>query len=223
MSSQTSRKIIIATGMAVLVGVGATLFALRSHTVTAVLQTSIPPAPPAQASADSSAAIATSADSSATVGGEATMPAMVEPQLAGNRQLAKTSTGAAATIRSDARREAPAEAYKEPAVGSVATIAYPVAVANDVTMSPPTGGVPAMESPASDSEITAAVKSELAVDGVIKDANIGVTTTNGVVVLTGSLGSQTAIDHVKDVAAKVKDVKSVDASALVLAGGSDAS
>jgi hyperosmotically inducible protein len=45
----------------------------------------------------------------------------------------------------------------------------------------------------------------------------GVLVPQGVVALTGSLASQRAIDHVKDVAGKVKDVKSVDTSALVLA------
>ena len=69
----------------------------------------------------------------------------------------------------------------------------------------------------SDSQITTDVKSELASDSLSKDANIGVTTTGGVVALTGILVSQSAIDHVKDVAGKTKDVKSVDASALILA------
>jgi hyperosmotically inducible protein len=70
---------------------------------------------------------------------------------------------------------------------------------------------------ASDSQITTDVKSQLAGDSLSKDVNIGVTTTDGVVALTGTLASQIAIAHVKDVAAKVKDVKSVDTSALVLA------
>jgi len=70
---------------------------------------------------------------------------------------------------------------------------------------------------ASDGQITIDVKSELAGDSLSKDVNIGVTTTHGVVVLTGSLASQDAIDHVKDVAGRVKDVKSVDTSALILA------
>jgi hyperosmotically inducible protein len=61
------------------------------------------------------------------------------------------------------------------------------------------------------------VKFEIAGDSLSKDANIGVTTTHGVVVLSGSLTSQNAIDHVKDVVGKVKDVKSVDTSALILA------
>ena len=61
------------------------------------------------------------------------------------------------------------------------------------------------------------MKSQIAGDGLSNDTNIGVTTTEGVVALTGNLASQDAIDHVKDVVGKVKDVKSVDTSALVLA------
>jgi hyperosmotically inducible protein len=70
------------------------------------------------------------------------------------------------------------------------------------------------ESATSDVRITAAVKSEIAADSSSKDANVGVTTTNGVVALTGSMATQDAIDHVRGVAEKVKDVKSVDTSAL---------
>lgn len=70
---------------------------------------------------------------------------------------------------------------------------------------------------ASDGQITTDVKSQLAGDSVSKGVDIGVTTTHGVVALSGTLTSQNAIDHVKDVAGKVKDVKSVDTSALVLA------
>ena len=76
---------------------------------------------------------------------------------------------------------------------------------------------------ASDGQITTDVKSQLAGDTLSKGANVGVTTTHGVVALTGTLTSQNAIDHVKDVAGKVKDVKSVDTSALVLARASDGS
>jgi hyperosmotically inducible protein len=70
---------------------------------------------------------------------------------------------------------------------------------------------------ASDGQITTDVKSQLAGDSLSKDVNIGVSTTHGIVALTGSLASQVAIDHVKDVVGKVKDVKSVDTSALILA------
>jgi hyperosmotically inducible protein len=74
-----------------------------------------------------------------------------------------------------------------------------------------------MEPAASDNRITTAVKSEIAADGSGEDAKVGVTTTNGVVALTGTLASQEAIDHLKGVAEKVQDVKSVDTSELKIA------
>ena len=70
---------------------------------------------------------------------------------------------------------------------------------------------------ASDSWITTKVKSEIMADSVSKGFDVSVTTTHGVVVLKGTLSSQDAIDHVKDLTEKVKGVKSVDASLLRIA------
>ena len=240
MKPQTFRQIIVASGLAALVGTVAITFALRPHDVAAAAQTAYPPALLEQMPGDIPAAAAENPDDPAVVAQRGSvsaktaataMPSAVEPRSVAIQQLAKAGTDAVASNHSDARIEAPAESSKEPAVTPVATIAYPLEAANDFTMAPATDGVPAIaqivaataESPASDSQITAAVKSEIAVDGAAKDANIGVTTTNGAVVLTGSLANQTDIDHIKDVAAKIKDVKSVDTSALILASGSDAS
>ncbi len=64
------------------------------------------------------------------------------------------------------------------------------------------------------------MKSRLAADNVTKDANISVTTTQGVVVLTGTLASQDALDHVRVLAQNVPDVKSVDTSALKVTSNS---
>ncbi len=66
----------------------------------------------------------------------------------------------------------------------------------------------------SDSWITTKVKSEIMADSVSKGFKVGVKTMHGVVVLKGALANQDAIDHVKDIAAQVKGVKSVDTSAL---------
>jgi len=71
---------------------------------------------------------------------------------------------------------------------------------------------------ASDSWITTKVKSEMLADSVSKGVEVSVTTLHGVVVLKGVLASQDAIDHVKDIAGKVKGVKSVDTSGLSVAG-----
>lgn len=70
---------------------------------------------------------------------------------------------------------------------------------------------------ASDDWITTKVKSELLSDSVTKGFDVKVITTNGVVVLSGKLANQDAIDHVKDVTAKVDGVKSVDTSGLGIA------
>ena len=142
MNSPNSRKFIVAGGMAVVVGIVAVIFALRTHHDTLVAQAPHPPTPIAEVPA----APATS-------------------NSAADDQKVATST----------------------------------------------------ESAASDGQITTDVKSQLAGDSLSKGVNIGVTTTHGVVALTGTLTSQKAIDHVRDVAGKVKDVKSVDTSALVLA------
>lgn len=71
-------------------------------------------------------------------------------------------------------------------------------------------------SAASDSWITTKVKSELLADSLTKGFDISVETNQGVVMLSGSLKSQEAIDHAKALAAKVKGVKSVDITALKL-------
>ena len=70
----------------------------------------------------------------------------------------------------------------------------------------------------SDSWITTKVKSELLADSVSKGFDVSVKTIDGVVVLKGALSNRDAIDHVKDVAAKVDGVKSVDTSGLTVAG-----
>jgi hyperosmotically inducible periplasmic protein len=68
----------------------------------------------------------------------------------------------------------------------------------------------------SDSWITTKVKSEILADSVSKGFDVTVTTIHGVVVLKGELDSRDAVLHVKDIAAKVDGVKSVDISALLV-------
>jgi hyperosmotically inducible protein len=72
------------------------------------------------------------------------------------------------------------------------------------------------ETEGSDSWITTKVKSEIASDSMSKGFDVHVKTTNGVVVLRGTLSNKDAIAHVKDLAEKVKGVKSVNTSGLVV-------
>lgn len=60
-----------------------------------------------------------------------------------------------------------------------------------------------------DSAITAKVKSALVDDKTIKSTDISVKTENGVVILSGFVGSQAQADHAVEVASKVESVKSV--------------
>jgi len=68
----------------------------------------------------------------------------------------------------------------------------------------------------SDSWITTKVKSEIFANSVSKAFKVGVKTKHGAVTLKGKLPNQDAIDLVKLIAEKVKGVKSVDVSGLVI-------
>jgi hyperosmotically inducible protein len=69
----------------------------------------------------------------------------------------------------------------------------------------------------SDSWITTKVKSELLASSLTKGFHVRVKTRHGVVILTGKLATQDAIDQVKSVAEKVEGVKSVDTGGLLVA------
>jgi hyperosmotically inducible protein len=73
-----------------------------------------------------------------------------------------------------------------------------------------------------DTWITTKVKSELVDAKNVKSTDISVTTTEGVVALTGTVTSTKEKNHVIHITKMVKGVKSVDASGLtvVAAGGS---
>ena len=66
-----------------------------------------------------------------------------------------------------------------------------------------------------DSAITAKIKAEILSDPLLKVSQINVSTTNGVVKLSGKVDSQQSIDRAMEIARSVKDVKSVE-NGLVL-------
>jgi hyperosmotically inducible protein len=68
--------------------------------------------------------------------------------------------------------------------------------------------------PASDSQITAEVKTEIAT--AAPDSNVIVTTNNGVVALAGSAPSQTDAEQAKQAAQRVAGIGHVDASGLTV-------
>jgi len=74
-----------------------------------------------------------------------------------------------------------------------------------------------------DTWITTKVKSELASAKNVKSTDISVTTTEGVVALSGTVASTKQKNHVIHITKQVKGVKSVDASGLTVAAASSTS
>jgi hyperosmotically inducible protein len=242
MKSQKSRQIVVAITMAGVVGVAAVIFALRSSPVASVAQSAAPPTPLSQNPAapaaiapipdalaaavaqipDAPAALAHN-DNVATKGASTTTPSTAEPKRARSRDLAQATANAVAPDDVVARAAPVADATVKPVAEPIASSVDSMKSATELTPATPTSIADepkvgaSTEIPASDSQITSDVKSEIAVDSLTKDVTIGVTTTAGVVALSGNLANQDAIDHVKDAVGKVKDVKSVDTSALIVA------
>jgi hyperosmotically inducible protein len=247
--SSSSRKTIVAIAMAVIIGVGAVTFALRSHRSTPIAL--IPIAPTAVPQTSDAASSPAQADSLGSTAGDTEVPASndikpapIEPKSAGDRHVAKarsgdgtsklTSTGAGTAVDSsptlpdatvassmgDGKNvDLPATPSAAPTgmaanAPEVAMSAEPAVSSSEAIASSPAPLSSNIAPAASDIQITTAVKSEIAADGSSEDASVGVITTNGVVALTGSLATQEAINHLKGIAEKVQDVKSVDVSAL---------
>src|SRR5450631_4034988 len=224
MNSDTSLKIRVASGMAVVLAVIAGTVALRSHHSTSVAQIAQPSAAIAPI-ADAPAAVApipdapavvapipdapvaiTNKDSVGTKTGDAARPAAVEPKVASNRHPAKAVSSADTTEALDKKTADGVNSASEPMIPSAVS-----STAMDAQAAPKNDELAAL-----DGVITTEVKSQLAADAVGKDVNIGVTTTHGIVVLTGTMLTQDAINQVRGVAEKVKDVKSVDTSAMMI-------
>lgn len=68
----------------------------------------------------------------------------------------------------------------------------------------------------SDSWITTKVKADIYASSLDKGMDVRVDTRHGVVILSGTLANQDAVDHVRDIAEKVDGVKSVDVSGITV-------
>lgn len=88
--------------------------------------------------------------------------------------------------------------------------------ASDDATTAPRNAVNKAERAVSDSWITTKVKSEILANSVSKGFKVSVTTKKGAVALKGKLPNSDAVELVKMIAEKVKGVKSVDTSGLVV-------
>jgi len=222
MNPESSLKIRVGSGMAVVLAIIAGTVALRSHHPTSVAQIAqpsaavapiadapaavapTPAAPAAVAPIPDAPVAATPKDSVGAKTGDTASPSAVEPKVASNRHPAKARSSADTEESLAKKRVDGVTSAREQMMPSAAS-----RTATDVQE-----GATSNELAASDSVITTEVKSQLAADSISKDLVIGVTTTQGIVVLTGTVLTQDAIDHARGVAEKVKDVKSVDTSAM---------
>jgi hyperosmotically inducible protein len=239
MNSELSRKIIVASGMALVVGIIAVTVALRSHHPVSVAQIAQPPAALAQVpdapapvapTPDVPAAVAPIPDASNAIADNDNVDAKfadsassvaVEPKVIGNRHQAKARMSADTTDHTvapestvDSSEKSADETLAKSVAGETNGVDLPIPSTVSNTATDAQEGATGKEPAGSDSRITTEVKSQFAADGIGKDVDIGVTTTQGVVVLTGTLVTQDAIDRVRNVAEQVKDVKSVDTSAM---------
>ncbi len=226
MNPKTSHKIIAAGSMAAAIAIGVAMFAMRSHPAASAPETVPLPPPVAQtsmASPDDAASAPTASGAVAALSEAPAAPARSDNvgTVAGFESTAPTlkpkqgrsQDGTDAGARGDRTAETVAQRVER--LRSTDVAAARLTLDNSPAVDPVAGMSAAL--PASDSQITTDVKTAIAGDLAVKDLEIGVSTTDGVVALTGKVASQGAIDQVKDVAAKVKDVKSVDTSALILA------
>ena len=70
-----------------------------------------------------------------------------------------------------------------------------------------------------DAAITAKIKADILSDPLLKVLEINVTTTNGIVTLSGVVDSKQNIDRAVEIARRVKEVQSVDNSLVVKSAG----
>jgi hyperosmotically inducible periplasmic protein len=128
--------------------------------------------------------------------------------------ISVTTTNGVVTLEGEVS-SSNAKAAAEAAARSVEGVR---SVDNNLVTPTSSGQVAEAERVASDTWITTKVKSVLLADDISKGFDVNVDTRNGVVVLTGALNNEDAIAHVRDIAADVEGVKSVDTSNLKVAG-----
>ncbi len=173
----------------------------------------------AAADPDTSAGPAPHSDSVGAAVGDTAITAKVKTKYLGDDRLKQshvkvTTTNGVVTLTgrasgSDARQAAEQLAQGVDGVKSVDNQLVTPDSDGDVHQA-----VSATKRVGTDGWITAKVKTGILADSVDKGSKVHVKTQNGVVVLTGTLPNDDAVAHVKDEAARIQGVKSVDTSGL---------
>jgi hyperosmotically inducible protein len=238
MNSTSMHKMVVGIGLAAVIGVGVSVFAVRAKHESEVARNT--PAPAMLAPSDENATdAAASAQSAAAQPTDDTAPASsAPPSAAAASDVANDAAGAAAgeesrPVKSKAsdradRRVAKTRDSSDSLGTRVASAANsnsgPAGASADAQQDSAqtrqeaaTSSAPAatsIEPLPSDSQITAYVKSEIAT--ATPNSSVDITTTDGVVALSGSVPSQDAVEQARRAAQRVPGVKQVDASGLTV-------
>ena len=146
--------------------------------------------------------------------------AKVKERLAGDQRLAHasisvTTNNGVVTLTGSAPSAAASNAAEELAEGVKGVSSVDNQIAAPSRLHDTAGKV---SGKVTDDWITTRIKTELFSDRTVQgDSNISVSTSDGVVTLTGTAISKDALDQAKSVASSVEGVKSVNASGLRLA------
>jgi hyperosmotically inducible protein len=101
-------------------------------------------------------------------------------------------------------------------VAGLGTVPFAQVNAQDSAAAASKGDNQTVAGKADDTWITTKVKSEFAANKSVKATDISVSTTEGVVTLTGTVATAKEKSHAEMIAKKVKGVKSVDASGVTV-------
>jgi len=101
-------------------------------------------------------------------------------------------------------------------VAGLGTVPFAQAYAQDSAAAASKGDNQTVAGKADDTWITTKVKSEFAANKSVKATDVSVSTTEGVVTLTGTVATAKEKSHAEMIAKKIKGVKSVDASGLTV-------
>jgi hyperosmotically inducible protein len=101
-------------------------------------------------------------------------------------------------------------------VAGLGTVPFAQVSAQDSAAASSKGDNQTVPGKADDTWITTKVKSEFAANKSVKATDISVSTSDGVVTLTGSVATAKEKSHAESIAKKIKGVKSVDASGLTV-------
>jgi|HubBroStandDraft_4_1064222.scaffolds.fasta_scaffold236694_1 hyperosmotically inducible protein len=251
MHSNSTHKVVVGIGLAVVFGVGVSVFTVRAKHESELARNAPALAAPSDQSdqngtgaAVPNAAAQTPTDQTAPTPPAPTVTVPPPAPSAAPATAAPASPPTTSNSTKDGtdrhvartRNSSGSSSIRVASAASASNSVTPAPTSSDMTASVPagapadatqaaaqtgqetaTGAGPAATSSepvASDSQITTAVKSEIA--SATPGSTVDVTTTNGLVVLAGSVPSQDNVDEARQAAQRVPGVKHVDASGLTV-------